>query len=100
MLSGRYRTCWLRRHWSGDSSGNCCIPGCGGVPGALQHLVTGECPALFSVLSRCLALWTSVLAENEMLRPVVHKYCLGPPEYFLSFLVDPTTLPEVISLTQ
>ena len=100
MLSGRYRTCWLRRHWSGDSSGNCCIPGCGGVPGTLQHLVTGECPALSSVLDRCLALWSSVLTDNPILIPVVHQYCLGPPETFLSFLVDPTTISEVISLSQ
>ena len=28
MLSGRYRTCWLSRHWSGDSSGSCTLPAC------------------------------------------------------------------------
>lgn len=31
MLSGRYRSCWLRRHWT-QESGACCLPGCGQVP--------------------------------------------------------------------
>ena len=46
MLSGRYRTCWLRRHWSEDSTGHCQVPGCTGQPGTLQHIATGECPGL------------------------------------------------------
>ena len=28
MASGRYRTCWLRRHWSEDDTGMCRVPGC------------------------------------------------------------------------
>ena len=47
MPSGRYRTCWLRRHWSGDASGNCRVLGC--TPdtlGTLVHLATGQCPGL------------------------------------------------------
>ena len=36
MLSGRYRTCWLRRHWSGDQTGMCRVPGCDDQPGTLQ----------------------------------------------------------------
>ena len=26
MLSGGYHSCWLSRHWSGDSSGTCSLP--------------------------------------------------------------------------
>ena len=28
MLSGRFRTCWLSRHWSGKSDGLCSLPNC------------------------------------------------------------------------
>ena len=28
MASGRYRTCWLRRYWSGDPTGSCQVPEC------------------------------------------------------------------------
>ena len=98
MLSGRYRTCWLRRHWSGDSSGHCKVPGCSDTPGTLQHLATGECPGLADALVRAVALWKSFLLQNPILFPVVKHYSLG--ESFLSFLLDPTTMPLVISLTK
>ena len=100
MLSGRYRTCWLRRHWSGDSTGSCRVPGCSGEPGTLKHLATGECPGLANALVRATALWTSFLKENPVLFPVVKLYSLGDPDGFLKFLLDPTTLPPVISLAQ
>ena len=100
MLSGRYRTCWLRRHWSGDPTGYCKVPGCSNQPGTLQHMATGECPGLANSLVRAIALWQSFLKENQVLFPVVKHYSLGPPLAFLAFLVDPTTQPLVISLTQ
>ena len=87
MLSGRYRTCWLRRHWSGNVSGTCQIPGCSDQPGTLQHIATGECPGLST-------------SDNPVLFPVVQHYSVGDNCEFLAFLVDPTTQPTVISLTQ
>ena len=98
MLSGRYRTCWLRRHWSGDQTGHCRVPGCTDQPGTLQHLATGECSGLTGALTRSVALWKSFLQQNPILFPVVKQYSLS--NSFLSFLIDPTTKPEVISLTQ
>ena len=41
MLSGRYMSCWLRRHWT-QESGGCRLPGCGHVPGDIAHLLSGE----------------------------------------------------------
>ena len=98
MLSGRYRTCWLRRHWSGDSTGFCKVPGCADVPGTLQHIATGECPGLAAALVRAVALWKNFLLQNPVLFPIVKHYSLG--DSFLGFLLDPTTKPLVISLTQ
>ena len=50
MLSGRYRTDWLRRHWTGES-GACRLPACTFNQGDLPHLLTGACPALAPSLS-------------------------------------------------
>ena len=100
MLSGRYRTCWLRRHWSGDSSGSCRVPGCSGEPGTLRHLATGECPGLSQALIRATALWKSFLGEHPLIFPVIKHFTLDNPDEFLSFLVDPTTLAPVIALAQ
>ena len=51
MLSGRYRSCWLRRHWTGES-GTCRLPGCGQVPGDVPHLV-GARPCSHTLLPHC-----------------------------------------------
>ena len=48
MISGRYRTCWLSRHWSGDLSGMCSLPLCretAPTPGTLHHIIF-DCPDL------------------------------------------------------
>ena len=100
MLSGRYRTCWLRRHWSGDSSGLCQIPGCTGEPGTLLHIATGQCAGLTSARVRAVALWQIFLRDNELIFPLIRDFSLGDPQHFLEFLVDPTTRPKVISLAQ
>ena len=96
----RYRTCWLRRHWSGDASGACRIPGCTGMPGTLQHIVARECPGLINAYSRATALWSSFLRENPLLLPTISSFSLADHPTFLSFLLDPSTLAPVISLAQ
>ena len=96
MLSGRYRTCWLRRYWSGDLSGICKV--CNDQPGTLQHIAAGECPGLVQAVARARSLWEAFLAQNPILYSVVHQYSSG--DSFLSFLLDPTTKPSVISLSQ
>ena len=100
MLGGRYRTCWLRRHWSGDASGSCRVPGCVGQPGTLLHLATAECPGLASAKVRAVAVWEIFLRENPILFPLIRDYSLGDPQEFLEFLVDPTTRQKVIKLAQ
>ena len=71
MLGGRYRTCWLRRHWSGDQSGSCRIPGCTGEPGTLLHLGTAQCQGLASAKVRALALWRNFLRDEPNLFPLI-----------------------------
>ena len=62
MISGRYRTCWMRRHWAEEESGVCRIPGCtGDAPGTLLHLATGQCPGLASANAAAAAHWSSFL---------------------------------------
>ena len=100
MLSGRYRTCWLRRHWSGDPTGSCQLPDCDGQPGTLLHLATAECAGLHSAKVKAVALWGIFLRSNKTLFPIIRDFSLGNPQQFLEFLVDPTTKPAVLSLAQ
>ena len=100
MLGGRYRTCWLRRHWSGDPTGSCRIPGCNGEPGTLIHLATAQCQGLASAKVRAVALWRVFLSAEPNLFPLIRDFSLGEPKAFLEFLVDPTTRKSVISLAK
>jgi hypothetical protein len=101
MLSGRYRTCWLRRHWSGDTSGVCRVPGCtGDSPGTLLHLATGQCPGLAAATTAAARHWSIFLHEHPALSPIIHEYASGDPEDFLGFLLDPSTRGPVLALAQ
>ena len=90
MLSGRYRTCWLRRHWSRGSTGHCQIPGCSDEPGTLLHIATGQCPSLAGAKSRAVLLWKDFLSTNPILLPLISDISLEDQVEVMSFLVDPT----------
>jgi hypothetical protein len=97
MLSGRYRSCWLRRHWT-QESGACRLPGCGQVPGDVAHLLSGECLALQPYLATTLHHLYDMLAPH-LLRPVLTALH-GDREAATTFFLDPSTDPSVIQLVQ
>ena len=101
MLSGRYRTCWLRRHWSGNADGNCEVPGCSpGTPGTLKHIATGQCAGLASATAAASRQWANFLSINTYLLNLFRCISASNQEDFLAFLLNPTTHPEVIALAQ
>ena len=68
LLSGRYRTCWLRRHWSGNISGDCEVPGCTpGTPGSLVHIATGQCTGLTAATTAAAEQWANFISLNAYL---------------------------------
>ena len=102
MLSGRFRTCWLSRHWSGDSSGFCSLPTCrlNPTPGTLCHILT-ECEDLSPARQRVFLLWADYLKDKSFLLPIVMKYTVGcTPAQHMQFILDCTVLPDVITLQQ
>ena len=99
MLSGRYRSCWLRRHWT-QESGACRLPGCGLVPGDVAHLLSGECPALQPHLATTLQHLIAMLAPHPHLLPPVVTALQGDRESVTTFLLDPSTDSSVIELVQ
>ena len=99
MISGRYRSCWLRRHWT-QESGACRLPACGMVPGDVAHLLSGECPALQPVLATTLLHMKSLLEPHAHLLPPLQSALDRDRETATTFLLDPSTDPSVISLCQ
>ena len=100
MMSGRYRSCWLRRHWSGES-GACRLPDCGQVPGDVAHLLSAECPALQPYLATTLTHILAMLSPNkDLLSLFVNVVSDNDKESATSFFLDPSTNPRVIALVQ
>ena len=102
MISGRFRTCWLSRHWSGDSTGSCSLPTCrlNPTPGTLSHILT-ECIDLEPARQRVYSLWSSYLKDKPSVFPIVKKYTIDCPKTeHMQFLMDCTVLPDVILLHQ
>ena len=101
MLSGRYRTCYFRRHWSGDSTGSCRVPGCEAeTPGTLEHLATGQCQGLKPATALATSHWVKFASSRPHLLPLLLSYANGEPADFLPFLLDPTTRAPVLALAQ
>ena len=101
LVSGRYRTEKLCRHWSKNAEGFCVTPTCAG-----RSLVKDEehillfCPALTSTRERLISFTQSYAAAVPIIANLLYTF-LQPshPSYF-QFLLDCSSIPEVIRLVQ
>ena len=102
MLSGRFWSCWLARHWLGDPSGSCSLPTChlDPTPGTLTHILL-YCEDLSVTRQRVFFLWSEYLRDKPYLFPVVERYTVDCPDTErMQFILDCTVLPDVIDLHQ
>ena len=102
MLSGRYLTDKLQRHWTDNKAGNCILPAC--LPslseGSLEHLLL-HCQALNHTRTKLLALCSRVSLENGTISSILHQVFLsGDQQVIMHFLLDCSTMPMVIRVTQ
>ena len=99
MLSGRYRTCWLRRHFGLGETGACRLPGCGMVPGDTA-LLRGECPALLPALSSTISNLQQQFSSCQQLALPLLSALQGDRMQISTFILDPSTNSQVIALRQ
>ena len=99
MLSGRYRTERLMRHWSKNKDGNCLLPSCDGLSEDLEHILV-TCKSL-SVTRQSLASFTKDYAIRfPQIASIVQFYCSPTNPQFVQFLLDCSCLPDVIVTAQ
>ena len=101
MLSGRYLTDKLSRHWTKNTLGLCTVPGCTGVDvGSLEHILL-FCPALSTARTNSVALCSQVATESqelsEGLEPLIQTESVDGA---VQFLLDCYTFPHVRRLSQ
>ena len=101
MLSGRYITDKLARHWSQNEAGHCSLPTCStNAIGSLEHFLL-FCPALQEPRDKMMKLCHDVSETNDIVKSIT-KLIFNDPNYKrrMQFLLDCSTIPEVIQLTQ
>ena len=102
MLSDRYLTDWLQRHWTENRGGVCSLPGCRqqGVAGTLEDLLL-LCHSLEQARGGLHNLASKVSSEHAVLGIVINdifgNHSTGDK---MQLLLDPSTIPLVIQATQ
>ena len=99
MVSGRYRTEMMCRFWSGNRNGYCLSDTCHQVFGNLEHLLI-VCPALDHIRHRLHSLWCLKTVYCAPLHDLILKILGSSPETQVRFILDSTSFPEVILLSQ
>ena len=102
MLTGRYVTDQLARHWRGNTSGMCTTPSCPGTEvGSLEHLLL-FCPALEQERAQIKRLCSTISMESFDLYTIINSVLCADTsvEKVMQFLLDCSNLPAVISARQ
>ena len=99
MLSGRYRTEALCSNWSKNTSGHCLLsPSCQIVED-ITHILKC-CKALSPTREKLISFTASYCDDNPDAKDIVNLYCTPAHPQFCQFLLDCSTLPEVIRSVQ
>ena len=101
MISGKYLTDKLQRHWTQNREGLCLLPGC--TPhseGSLEHILL-HCTALAQTRARLHQLAHTVAQESHLLGEIITSF-LESDNYDLvmQFILDCSVIPAVITTTQ
>ena len=100
MLSGRYRTSYLSRHWSPQNrDGYCCSPTCVSALETLEHIIQ-QCPYYQNVRDMLWTKWINTTAEYPELQTLLKQVKNASPLVQTTFILDPTSNPVVIRLVQ
>ena len=100
FLSGRYTTDYLARHWNhSNPAGYCLLCPDKFIPGTLQHLLL-ECDAFHTKRQSICEFWMKQADDNPHLLQLLQDMLQSPPSVLIQFLLDPSTLPQAISMSQ
>ena len=100
MISGRYRSESLCRHWSKNRDGICLLsPSCVNTPEDIPHILTA-CSGLSSTRDKLVLYTLKYSARVPTISSLILSLCSPTNPSFVQFLLDCSCLPEVIEATQ
>ena len=97
MISGRFRTEYLSRHWTNNKQGHCQLDTCLETVGDLEHLLI-SCPALAPVRTR---MRETILTRTMKLIPLnafILRILVSSPAIQLQFFLEPLAFIEIVNL--
>ena len=101
FLSGRYKTERLCRFWSCNPDGFCMMPLCKGrkIVEDVEHILV-DCPSLSPARQNLVSFTIRYAVSVPLLSNIIFTYTNPYQPLFTQFLLDCSTLPDVISATQ
>ena len=101
MISGKYLTDKLQKHWTQNKSGFCLLPTCiPGSVGSLEHLLL-HCKALSLTRGKLLKLCDKVAQESVHLYSIITNILQSDNEQLhMQLILDSSVLPAVVQTTQ
>ena len=100
MISGRYRSESLCRHWSATNKlGHCLASTCTEVVGDLEHILV-VCPALEHVRERLRTMWLDRSSQSPGFHELIKMVFRSPPPVQVQFILDPTLFDGVNMLVE
>ena len=97
MMSGRFRTEYLSRHWSSNKQGYCLLATCREAVGDLEHLLI-TCPGLEEVRMKMRYMMLTKTQKLVPLNTLVLNILLSPPKTQLQFFMEPLAFTEILEL--
>ena len=97
----QYRTEQLCSYWSNNNDGICLLDTCRHhkISEDLDHILF-SCPGLNQTRTRLLNFTSNFISDKPELQSLVTSCMYGEKQVFCQFLVDCSTLPEVLHLFQ
>ena len=99
MLSGRYRTEYLCRHWSDNHYGYCRTGSCDQVEEQLEHILF-HCPMLHNTRQYMFSIWMEKTIYYPALQNIIRRVIVSSPATFCQFVLDLSVTPDIIKLQQ
>ena len=98
MVSGRYRSDYLCRHWTpSNKKGYCLADTCSEITGDLAHMLV-QCPALKSTRERLIKFWLDKSVTTPALYKFISEIIRSSPQAQTQFIVDPCQFPPIQEL--
>ena len=94
MVSGRYRSESLCKHWSDNKMGYCRAPTCLQTPGTLEHLLA-SCPALESTRERLYDMWLQRSVMFPSLHSIIRGVIDSDESTITQFILEPLAFPQI-----